>query len=131
MSDGSLTCDYDFELPPGLIAQVPVERRDESRLLVLHRDTQRIEHRIFRDIAGLVPSGDVIVLNTTRVFRARLLGTRDSGAPAELLLLRPLGDDRYEAMVHPAESSRPGARSTSAPISRLRSSRQRSAAREW
>ena len=108
MSGGSLTSDYDFELPPELIAQTPAARRDESRLLILHRDTQRIEHRVFRDIVSIVPSGDVMVLNTTRVFRARLLGTRDSGAPAELLLLRSLGDDRYEAMVHPGGKLKAG-----------------------
>jgi S-adenosylmethionine:tRNA ribosyltransferase-isomerase len=57
-----------------------------------------------------MPAGDAIVLNTTRVYRARLLGTRDSGAPAELLLLKPLGDDRYEAMVHPGGKLKPGRR---------------------
>ena len=56
--------------------------------MVVSRDSQSIEHRTFRDIASLVPSGDVLVLNRTKVFRARLLGTRDSGAPAELLLLK-------------------------------------------
>ena len=82
--DGSRTSDYDFDLPIGRIAQSPAETRDESRLMVLHRDSERIEHLTFRDITRLIPSGDAIVLNTTRVFRARLLGTRDSGAPAEL-----------------------------------------------
>ena len=106
--DGSLTSDYDFDLPADLIAQVPSEKRDESRLMVLDRDSKTIEHRTFRDLASLIPSGDVIVLNTTRVFRARLLGTRDSGAPAELLLLKPLGDGRYEAMVHPGGKLKAG-----------------------
>lgn len=76
--------------------------------MVLDRDRQRIEHRIFRDIADIIPSGDAIVLNTTRVFRARLLGARDSGAPAELLLLNSLGDGRYEAMVHPGGKLKAG-----------------------
>ena len=108
MADGSLTADYDFDLPAGLIAQTPSEKRDESRLMVLHRDSKTIEHRTFRDLASLIPSGDVIVLNTTRVFRARLLGTRDSGAPAELLLLKSLGEGRYEAMVHPGGKLKAG-----------------------
>lgn len=108
MPDGLLTSDYDFDLPPDRIAQTPSERRDESRLLVVRRATGEIEHRTFRDIADLIPSGDTIVLNTTRVFRARLLGRRDSGAPAELLLLKSLGDNRYEAMVHPGGKLKAG-----------------------
>ena len=78
--------------------------------MVLHRESGLLEHRTFRDLADFIPAGDTIVLNTTRVFHARLLGTRDSGAPAELLLLKPLGDDRYEAMVHPGGKLKPGRR---------------------
>ncbi len=78
--------------------------------MVVHRDSAAIEHRTFRDLTALIPSGDAIVLNTTRVYRARLLGTRDSGAPAELLLLKSLGDGRYEAMVHPGGKLKPGRR---------------------
>ncbi|HUQ48256.1 MAG TPA: tRNA preQ1(34) S-adenosylmethionine ribosyltransferase-isomerase QueA [Gemmatimonadaceae bacterium] len=110
IADGSRTDHYDFHLPPDQIAQAPAERRDESRLMVVHRETGVIEHRTFRDLVGFIPAGDTIVLNTTRVFHARLLGTRDSGAPAELLLLKPLGDDRYEAMVHPGGKLKPGRR---------------------
>ena len=106
--DGSLTSHYDFDLPEDRIAQTPAERRDESRLMVVHRDSGEIVHRTFRDIADIIPSNDTIVLNTTRVFRARLLGTRDSGAPAELLLLRNLGENQYEAMVHPGGKLKPG-----------------------
>jgi S-adenosylmethionine:tRNA ribosyltransferase-isomerase len=105
---GTRTADYDFDLPPELIAQRPVERRDESRLMIVERATGRIEHGIFRDLAGLVAPGDALVLNTTRVFRARLLGTRDSGAPAEVFLLRALGEGRYEAMVSPGGKLKPG-----------------------
>ena len=112
MIPGSRTADYDFHLPPALIAQQPVARRDESRLLVLHRDSGRIEHRRFRDLVEYVAPGDALVVNATRVLRARLLGTRDSGAPAEVFLLRPLGDDgggaRWEAMVHPGGKLKPG-----------------------
>ena len=108
MSTPLRTADFDFTLPPELIAQRPAERRDESRLMVVERATGAIRHARFRDIAGLIPGGDVLVLNTTRVFRARLLGRRDSGAPAEIFLLRPLGDDRWEAMVSPGGKLKPG-----------------------
>jgi S-adenosylmethionine:tRNA ribosyltransferase-isomerase len=102
------TADFDFTLPSELVAQRPAERRDESRLMVVDRASGSISHLRFRDLAGLIPAGDLIVLNTTRVFRARLLGRRDSGAPAEILLLRPLGDDRWEAMVSPGGKLKPG-----------------------
>ncbi|MFL5578701.1 MAG: tRNA preQ1(34) S-adenosylmethionine ribosyltransferase-isomerase QueA [Gemmatimonadaceae bacterium] len=105
------TSDFDFALPPALIAQSPAERRDESRLMVVDRARGTIEHRRFRDLAELVPAGDALVLNTTRVVRARLLGRRDSGAPAEVFLLKPLparGEGAYEAMVHPGGKLRPG-----------------------
>lgn len=105
---GDRTSDYDFHLPEERIAQTPVERRDASRLMVVHRDSGTIEHRHFADLAELVPAGDVLVLNTTRVFRARLLGRRDSGAPAEILLLRRHDDGRWEAMVHPGGKLKPG-----------------------
>lgn len=105
---GDRTSDYDYHLPDERIAQTPAERRDASRLMVVHRDTGTIEHRMFADLAELVPPGDGLVLNTTRVFRARLLGRRDSGAPAEILLLRRHDDGRWEAMVHPGGKLRPG-----------------------
>jgi S-adenosylmethionine:tRNA ribosyltransferase-isomerase len=115
--DGSRTADYDYDLPPELIAQTPAARRDESRLMVVHREAGTIEHRTFKDLPELIPSGDAIVLNTSRVIRARLLGTRDSGAAAEVLLLRPLPGSsggggaagyEYEAMVHPGGKLKPG-----------------------
>jgi S-adenosylmethionine:tRNA ribosyltransferase-isomerase len=105
---GTRTSDYDFHLPEGRIAQTPAERRDASRLMVVHRDSGVIEHRQFADLGAMIPSGDVLVLNTTRVFRARLLGRRDSGAPAEILLLRRHDDGRWEAMVHPGGKLKPG-----------------------
>ena len=85
------TSAFAYDLPSEQIAQHPAARRDESRLLVLDRARDRIEHRTFRDFADYVPAGDVLVLNETRVFPARLLGRRDGGAPAEVLLLRPAG----------------------------------------
>jgi S-adenosylmethionine:tRNA ribosyltransferase-isomerase len=105
------TSDFDFDLPESLIAQTPVERRDESRLMVLRREGGTIEHRRFRDLAELIAPGDALVLNTTRVLRARLLGTRDSGASAEVFLLRAMperGEGAYEAMVRPGGKVRPG-----------------------
>ena len=107
---GSRTSDYDFTLPADRIAQVPLARRDESRLLVVNRDNGRVAHRRIGELAELVAPGDALVVNTSRVVRARLLGHRDSGAPAEVLLLKPLGDDRYEAMVHPGGKLKPGRR---------------------
>lgn len=95
------TSDFDYQVPRELIAQAPLPRRDASRLMVVRRDGGSIEHGTFTDLPSLAARGDVLVRNTTRVFRARLIGTRDSGAPAEILLLKPLGDDRWEAMVHP------------------------------
>jgi S-adenosylmethionine:tRNA ribosyltransferase-isomerase len=83
--------------------------------MVVDRATASIAHRQFRDLETLIEPGDVLVLNTTRVFRARLLGTRDSGAPAELLLLRQHSPDSWEAMVSPGGKLRPGRRVTIAP----------------
>ena len=85
-------------LPPERIAQHPVEPRDASRLMVVERATGTITHRTFRDLAALIPAGDALVVNTTRVFRARLLGHRESGGPAEIFLLRPIDGTHYEAM---------------------------------
>ena len=109
MIPGSRTADYDYDLPPARIAQTPLARRDESRLMIVRRDSAKIEHAQFRDLPGLFDPGDVIVLNTTKVLRARLLGRRASGAPAEILLLRPIdGDEVWEAMVSPGGKLRPG-----------------------
>jgi len=115
MMNGERTSDYDFELPPELVAQRPLERRDASRLMVLDRAAGAIAHRTFSDLAGLIAPEDVLVLNRTRVFRARLLGTRASGAPAEILLLKRLGDGQYEAMVSPGGKLKPGRRVDIAP----------------
>lgn len=105
---GYRTADYEFDLPRDRIAQTPAERRDQSRLMVVHRATGDIEHRHFGDIAQLVAPGDTIAVNTTRVLRARLLGTRDSGGKAEVFLLKPLGENRFEALVHPGGKLKPG-----------------------
>ena len=102
------TADFTFDLPAALIAQEPPECRDGSRLMVVDRASGTISHHLFCDIIDLIPPSDLLVVNTTRVFRARLLGTRDSGAAAEILLLKPLGGDHWEAMVHPGAKLKPG-----------------------
>jgi len=112
---GDRTSDYDFNLPKELIAQRPLDRRDASRLMVVDRASGHIHHKTFTDILGLISPSDVLVVNRTRVIRARLLGARASGAPAEILLLKPLGDARYEAMVSPGGKLKPGRRVTIAP----------------
>jgi S-adenosylmethionine:tRNA ribosyltransferase-isomerase len=109
------TSEFDFDLPPELIAQRPLERRDESRLMVVDRRRESIEHRRFGDLAEIIPPGDALVVNRTRVLRARLLGRRNSGAAAEILLLKALGGDRYEAMVSPGGKLKPGRFVTVAP----------------
>ncbi|MGH7618770.1 MAG: tRNA preQ1(34) S-adenosylmethionine ribosyltransferase-isomerase QueA [Gemmatimonadaceae bacterium] len=113
---GTRTSDYNFDLPASLIAQQPLERRDASRLMVVNRATGEIAHRHFFDLAELMDGRDVLVVNRTRVLRARLLGTRaSSGARAEILLLAPLGEGRYEAMVSPGGKLKPGRRVDIAP----------------
>jgi S-adenosylmethionine:tRNA ribosyltransferase-isomerase len=109
MSAGLLTADYDFDLPPELIAQAPLARRDASRLMVLDRVNGTISHRTFTDLPSLLAPGDLLVVNRSRVVKARLLGARvGSGAPAEIFLLAPLGEGRYEAMVSPGGKLKPG-----------------------
>jgi S-adenosylmethionine:tRNA ribosyltransferase-isomerase len=108
MPTGTRTGDYDFVLPADRIAQTPLARRDESRLMVVRREDGAIEHRHFRDLVELIRPGDALVLNTTKVFRARLLGKRASGADAEILLLHEIGDGTWEAMVSPGGKVRPG-----------------------
>lgn len=107
---GERTSDFEFDLPPDLIAQEPLPDRSASRLMVVHRADERIEHRQFSDVVDLIPSGDLLVLNTTRVLKARLLGKRASGARAEILLLKPDAADTWEAMVSPGGKLRPGRR---------------------
>jgi len=102
--------DFDYPCPPDLIAQRPAPDRAGSRLMVLERTTGRITHRRFRDFPSLVAPGDVLVLNVSRVIPARLIGTRDNGRPAEILLVHPAGDGTWLAMVHPGGKLRIGRR---------------------
>jgi S-adenosylmethionine:tRNA ribosyltransferase-isomerase len=90
---------YDYELPPERIAQRPVEPRDASRLMVLHRADGSIEHAVFRDLGRFLRAGDLLVLNDTRVFPARTIGTRSTGGKVEVFFLRDLGRGLWEAMI--------------------------------
>lgn len=116
---GSRTSDYDYDLPEALIAQHPIEPRDASRLLVMDRASQSVQHRRFPDLLEYLAPGDTLVVNATQVFRARLLGTRDSGRPAEIFLLRSMDASPdpglWEAMVQPGSKLRPGRRVSIAP----------------
>lgn len=107
-----MTSDFDYELPGGRIAEYPAPRRADSRLLVVRCSDGRIEHRRFRDLPGLMNAGDLLVVNDTRVFPARLLGRKPTGAAGEVLLIRPAesgGDGRvWEALVRPGRKLKPG-----------------------
>lgn len=101
---------FDYELPEELIAQTPLENRTASRLLALNKKTGEFQHHQFEDLIDYVKAGDVLVLNDTRVIPARLFGVkRDTGAKAELLLLKQLGGDRWEALARPAKRLKVGA----------------------
>ncbi|MDP2892449.1 MAG: tRNA preQ1(34) S-adenosylmethionine ribosyltransferase-isomerase QueA [Bacillota bacterium] len=102
--------DFDYHLPEKLIAQKPVDKRDESRLMVLHRDDGRIEHRFFYNVADYLRKGDALILNRTRVLPARLLGFRKgTGGKMEFLLLREKGENIWEVMAKPGRRAAPGA----------------------
>lgn len=103
---------YRYDLPPGLIAQVPVSPRDMSRLMIVDRRSGAIRDAIFRDLADLLEPGDSLVLNDTKVIPARLFGKRDTGGRCEVFLLKPLGEDRWHALARPGRKLRPGTRVT-------------------
>ncbi|HEX7785462.1 MAG TPA: tRNA preQ1(34) S-adenosylmethionine ribosyltransferase-isomerase QueA [Methylomirabilota bacterium] len=101
---------FDYELPPELIAQEPAEPRDASRLLVLDRATGGIDDRRFSDLERLLRPGDCLVANRSRVIPARMQGAGEGGRAVELLFLRPVDGNRWEAMVRPGRRCRVGAR---------------------
>ena len=101
---------YDFDLPPGQIAQRPAERRDGSRMLVLDRATGAVAHRRFTDLADHLEAGDAVVLNDTRVVPARLVGRRTTGGKAEVFLIDRHGDGTWTALARPGKKLPPGAR---------------------
>lgn len=106
--------DFDYELPSDLIAQTPIEERTASRLLLVARECeptgQMLEDLIFSDLLTLIPAGDLLVLNTTRVRPARLIGRRPSGAAAEVLLIRPASQGGWLALGKPGSALEPGKR---------------------
>ena len=102
------THDFWYELPEELIAQTPLEQRDASRLLVLDRVSGEINHRHFYDVIDYLKPGDCLVMNDSRVMPARLLGHRPTGGAVEVLLLRDLGDKKWECLCKPGRKMQPG-----------------------
>ena len=100
--------DFYFDLPEELIAQTPLERRDSSRLLHLDKTTGELEHRHFYELLDYLREGDCMVFNDSRVLPARLIGTRPTGGSVELVLLRDLGEGRWECLSRPGRKTRPG-----------------------
>ncbi len=106
------TSDFYFDLPPELIAQTPLERRDASRLLALDKSTGETRHLRFYDLPSLLRPGDCLVLNDSRVLPARLIGKRAGGGSCEVLLLIDRGERVWECLVRPGKKLRPGAKVT-------------------
>lgn len=93
--------EFNYELPEELIAQTPIQKRDESRLMVLNKEKQTIEHKIFKDIIDYLRPGDVLVRNNTKVIPARIYGKKETGANVEFLLLKNIKGDIWETIVRP------------------------------
>ena len=105
------TSDFFYELPQEQIAQTPIEPRDHSRLMVLRRDSDSIEHKHFYDIIDYLNEGDTLIVNDSRVIPARIYGYKeDTGAKIEFLLLRQLDGKRWETLVKPGKKAKPGTR---------------------
>lgn len=103
--------DFNYDLPKELIAQTPIEKRDEAKLMVLHRNDESIEHRVFKDILDYLKPGDCLVRNNTKVIPARLYGVKEvTGANVEFLLLNRIEGDTWEVMVKPGKKLMPGTR---------------------
>jgi S-adenosylmethionine:tRNA ribosyltransferase-isomerase len=102
------TEELDYDLPPELIAQRPLDRRDESRLLVYDRLTGAVRHRVFRELGAELRRGELLVVNDTRVVPARIHTRRPGGGKAEILLLEPIGDGVWEALARPSRKLRAG-----------------------
>ena len=102
------TKSYYYDLPEDLIAQTPAEPRDSSRLLVCHKDSGEIEHKVFRDIVDYLHAGDVLVINNTRVMPARLYGKKDTGASIEVLLLKRIDLNTWETLAKPGKRLKNG-----------------------
>lgn len=93
--------EFNYELPEELIAQTPIEKRDESRLMILNKEKQTLEHKLFKDIIDYLEPGDVLVRNNTKVIPARLYGKKETGANIEFLLLNNIEGDIWECIVRP------------------------------
>ncbi|MTK11685.1 MAG: tRNA preQ1(34) S-adenosylmethionine ribosyltransferase-isomerase QueA [Clostridiaceae bacterium] len=103
--------DFDFYLPEELIAQYPIEKRDEARLMILDKRTGEIEHKVFKDIINYLEAGDCLVLNDTRVLPARLIGSKEgTGGKIEFLLLKRVDIDTWETLVKPGKRAQIGTR---------------------
>ena len=103
------TDDFDFYLPENLIAQTPIEKRDESKLMILDKETGNIKHEIFHNIVSYFNEGDVLVLNDTKVLPARLIGVKEeTNATIEILLLKNIDEDNWECLVKPAKRIKEG-----------------------
>ena len=103
------TDDFDYYLPENLIAQTPLLKRDTSRLLVLDKNTGKIEHKVFTDIINYLNKGDVLVVNDTKVIPARLIGVKDeTGAVIEVLMLKNIENDKWECLCKPAKRIKEG-----------------------
>lgn len=100
--------DFYFDLPEELIAQTPIPERDHSRLLLLNKSTGEIAHHHFYDLPDYLEEGDCLVINDSRVLPARLLGSRSSGGGVELVLLRDLGEGKWECLSRPGRKTKPG-----------------------
>ena len=100
--------EFNYELPEELIAQTPYDKRDEARLMVLNRENETIENKVFRDVIDFLEPGDCLVINNTKVLPARLYGVKDTGAKVEFLLLKRLEKDFWEVMVRPGNKLKPG-----------------------
>lgn len=102
--------EFDYYLPKELIAQTPIDKRDESRLMILDKNTGKIEHKVFKDIINYLEPGDCLVRNNTKVIPARLYGKKETGANVEFVLLKNLEGDVWEAMVRPGNKLHIGAK---------------------
>ena len=102
--------EFDYNLPEELIAQVPIQKRDESRLMVVDREKRTIEDKVFRDIIDYLEPGDSLVRNNTKVIPARLYGKKDTGANVEFVLLKQLEGDIWESIVRPGNKLKPGSK---------------------
>ena len=101
--------DFWYDLPKELIAQEPASPRDAARLMVLHRDSDAIEHRIFHDLPEYLMRGDLLVVNNSKVLPARIVGVKQpTGAVCELLLLRQVKGDQWECLAKPGKRMHPG-----------------------